>query len=94
MKLTKTLEALNTPNWQVIELNDQFKIVTSQKISALNATDAVLKHEDLPLGKGGTENEEHPDIAHRRKELLDNISAGGAGFTIKLPRGAYVVMHL
>lgn len=94
MKITTVLEALTTPNWQVIELNDQFKIVTSQKINALNATDAVIKHEDLPLGQGGTENEEHPDVARRRKELLDNISSGGAGFSIKLPHGAYIVIHL
>lgn len=94
MKITTVLEALNDPNWQVIELNDRFQIVTSQRIHALNATDAVIKHEDLPLGQGGTENEEHPEVAKRRKELLDNISHGGAGFTIKLPHGAYVVMHL
>jgi hypothetical protein len=96
MKISHILEAVNTPNWVVFKLNDRFRIVSSSRVAALNATDAVLKFEGIDLDRlGPTEKGEHHEVATRRKELLAGISQGGEGFTIELPEGGgYLVHHL
>lgn len=93
MKISHILEA--APNWVVFLLDDHFRIISSSRVDALNATDAVLKFEGIDMNQSGTEKSEHPEIAGRRKELLASISSGGEGFTITLPDGGgYLVHHL
>ncbi len=94
MKISHIFEALDTPNWVVFQLNDRFRITSSSRIAALNATDAVLKFEGMDLDRlGPTEKEEHHEVATRRKELLKGIQQGGEGFTIELPEGGYYLVH-
>jgi len=95
MKISHILEAVDSPNWVVFQLNDRFRIISSSRVAALNATDAVLKFEGMDMDRLGTEKGEHHEVATRRKELLAGISAGGEGFTIKLPEGGgYLVTNL
>ena len=94
MKISHILEAVDSPNWVVFQLNDRFRIVSSSRVSALNATDAVMKFEGIDMDRLGTEKGEHHEVATRRKELLAGLQQGGEGFTIKLPEGLYLVHHL